>query len=77
MCFGLHFILGVHLGKSKMICSNKSPGTDIKLTSEDLAGFLTVCWKKKTQQLYYTVPLANILDFICHEDFLKIIFKAV
>lgn len=47
MCFGLHFILGVHLGKSKMICSNESPGTDIKLTSEDLAGFLTGCWKKK------------------------------
>lgn len=37
-----------------MICSNKLPAADIKLTSEDLTGFLLLVPKKKQQQQQIT-----------------------
>lgn len=33
-----------------VICSNKLPSTDIKLTSEDLTGFLLFAKNKQTKQ---------------------------
>lgn len=43
------------------------------MTTEDLTGFSLFA---QTEKKVLPCPLANILDFICHEDFPKILLRS-